>query len=116
MSEIFDKQHALEQAGDDPELASELFTMLIKELPELNNKLILAHEQMDYQAMWDHAHKIHGSTAYCGVPLLKAAAHALEETIKQQNASALPEKIDQVSSEIETIIQNKDHILQQLSI
>jgi len=115
MSEIFDKQQALEQAGDDPELASELFTMLLKELPELREKLQLAYAQMDYEAMWNHAHKIHGSTAYCGVPLLKAAAHALEAVIKQKDADALNEKINQVSSEIDDIIRQQESCLQQLS-
>lgn len=111
MSEIFDKQQALEQAGGDPALAKDLLGMLFSELPDLLAQLRQAHQERDFKAMWDHAHKIHGSTAYCGVPALKADAQALETLIKEKDETVLPTGIDRVAGQIDSLVQNRDAIL-----
>ncbi len=97
MSEILDIPYAIEQAGGNPELAKELFTMLLNDLPVLRDKLNQAFADSDSQALWDHTHKIHGSTAYCGVPALREAARRLEGAIKQQ--------AEDLTTEIETLNQ-----------
>ncbi len=113
MTDIFDHQQALEQAGDDPELAKDLFQMLIAELPELLAKLKQALAEQDHTALWDHAHKIHGSTAYCGVPTLKTAAHDLENCITQELEMEFARGVSRVAGEINQLIANKDLILAQ---
>lgn len=114
MTDIFDREFALEQAGGSPELAHELFSMLLKELPDLLAKLKQAHSQMNYEAMWDHAHKIRGSTAYCGVPALATAATALEQQIKQRDESHLAAGVEGVCVEVERLVAEGDSILGQL--
>ena len=51
MSDIFNKQQALEQAGDDPALAKDLMQMLLAELPELLAKLKEALAKNNHQAL-----------------------------------------------------------------
>ncbi len=85
MSEILDIPQAIEQAGGNPDLAKELFTMLLNELPGQKEKLNQAISQGDNQALWDHTHKLHGSTAYCGVPALNIATRDMKEALKQQS-------------------------------
>lgn len=82
MPDTLDIPLAIEQAGGSPELARDLLRMLLDELPGLYQKLQQAHAAGDAEARWDHAHKIYGSTAYCGVPALRDAAGALEKAIK----------------------------------
>jgi len=113
MTELFNKQQAIEQAGDDPVLAKDLMQMLIAELPELLAKLRQALADKDHTALWDHAHKIHGSTAYCGVPALKAAAHELEQLIKDKIEAGLVNGVERVASEIDRLIAEGESILGQ---
>lgn len=88
MEPIIDKNTAIEKAGGSSDLAKELFAMLLKELPELKNLLNMAYQANDPQGLWDHTHKIHGSTAYCGVPSLRLAASNLEKSIKADKSFA----------------------------
>ena len=111
MNEIFNKQQALEQAGDDPALAKDLLQMLLAELPELLAKLRQALADNDHQALWDHAHKIHGSTAYCGVPALKAAARDMEHLIKDELVADFFAGVERVGLEIERLVAEGDSIL-----
>lgn len=114
MTTIFDREQALENAAGDAELAKELLTMLLHELPDLKDKLKHALMENDNQSLWDHAHKIHGSTAYCGVPALKATAHALEQAIKQENEAQIKEYVAKVCDEVERVISGGTEFLQQL--
>ena len=103
MNESIDTTLALEQAAGNETLAKELFGMLVNELPELNTKLTQAIADHNTLAMWDHAHKIYGATAYCGVPALRNAAKEMEAAIKaveehriQQCYTALNREIGQL--------------------
>lgn len=97
---LLDKNQALEQAGGNRELASELFKMLLEELPVLQSQLAQAIDRGERDAMWNPAHKLYGSTAYCGVPALREAARAMEECIKQQQTERLQDCFAHLSREI----------------
>lgn len=114
MSEILDTAFALEKAGGDEGLAKELFSMLLGELPELHKKLQIAIEAKDMQAMWDHAHKLYGSTAYCGVPALRDTVQALESAIKQQDFDRINSEFQITSNEIGRLVAEGDSLLQQV--
>jgi len=105
MSEIINTQQALEQAAGNEELAKELFGMLVKELPELEEKLKAAIANQDMQACWDHAHKIYGSTAYCGVPALRVTAQAMENCVKTGNIGAIEENFVALNQAIKQILE-----------
>ena len=98
---LFDKDLALEQAGGSSELAKELFEMLIKDLPSSLNIIQQAHANLDKEAVWDAVHKIHGGTAYCGVPELKLACKEMEDEIKISYPST---KIDSLLNKLEVAI------------
>jgi len=103
MTKIIDIQLALEQANGSEELAKDLFSMLINDLPVLSENLTHAFNVNDEQALWNHAHKIYGSTAYCGVPQLRNAAHELEHSIKT-NSTDIENSIQQVIHAIEQLM------------
>ena len=104
---LFDKELALSQAGGNAELAKELFEMLIKDLPGLRDSMNQAHAQQDKQIFWNATHKIHGGTAYCGVPDLKNACKLLEDEIKSAYPSdAIDEPLKKLNSEIDRLLES----------
>jgi two-component system sensor histidine kinase BarA len=109
---MLDIPHAIEQAGGNPDLAKELFSMLLKELPDLKHKLNQAFNNGDEQSLWDHAHKIYGSTAYCGVPALQKAAKELEDTIKAKS-NDIADRIQTVNKAIEELVLDGETALEQ---
>jgi len=113
MSNIVDIKLALEQAGGSEELARDLFSMLLDDLPNLKNSLNQAFEQNDSQALWDHTHKIYGSTAYCGVPMLHDSAKAMEQGIKQADSAALQPLLDKLNDAIQALQIEGPQILEQ---
>jgi len=79
---LFDKDLAIERAGNSFELARELFEMLISDLPNSQKIMLHAHSTLNKDSLWDAVHKVHGGTAYCGVPDLQIACKELEDHIK----------------------------------
>jgi two-component system sensor histidine kinase BarA len=112
MLPMLDIPHAIEQAGGNPDLAKELFSMLLKELPELKQKLNQAFNDGNEQGLWDYTHKIYGSTAYCGVPALQKAAKELEDAIKART-SDLSDRIQAVNKAIEELLMDGETALEQ---
>ena len=109
---MLDIPQAIEQAGGNPELAKELFMMLLKDLPNQKCKLNEAYKQSDPQALWDHAHKIYGSTAYCGVPALNKAAKELENAIKTKSTD-VANQINAVNQAIDELLMDGETALDQ---
>ncbi len=108
---LFDKELALSQAGGNAELAKELFEMLIKELPVQQEMINKAHAEKDKQVFWDTTHKIHGGTAYCGVPDLKNACKSLEDEIKTAYPSdAIDKPFQNLNDEITRLLENASEL------
>lgn len=101
---VIDCKLALEQAEGNEDLAKELLQMLLDELPKLKQLLLQALEQNDKTASWDHTHKLYGSTAYTGVPGLRAAAYELEQAIKQEDAVLIQDNFEVLSEEIDRVL------------
>lgn len=111
MTQQVDYAEAVEKAGGNAELAKELFSMLLQELPTLHERLQTAITQLDIQAAWDHAHKIYGATAYCGVPALRLAAREMETAVKSQLWEAIRERFTTLETAIQNIVsQGQSHL------
>ena len=116
MTEIFDAVSALEQAGGNEDLARDLFTMLLDELPaqqvsiETAFKLVCA-DNTAMESLWEPVHKLHGSTAYLGVPALRQAVKAFEDKIKQEDREQLEESFRLLDSEIKRLMEQGQEIL-----
>jgi len=112
MSDVVDISLALEQAGGSADLARDLFGMLLADLPDLRDKVNAAFASGDREALWDHTHKIHGSTAYCGVPALREAAHAMEQAIKAGDGADLDTPLAALNSAIDQLLEQGPAILE----
>ncbi len=109
---LFDKDLALKQAGGNAELAKELFEILIKDLPISLQVAVQAHANQDKEAFWNAVHKIHGGTAYCGVPNLKSACKALEDEIKKAYpGDAIDSTFNTLKKQISQLLNDADKII-----
>jgi len=112
MSDVVDISQALDQAGGSAELARDLFGMLLADLPDLQARVNAAFADGDHEALWDHTHKIHGATAYCGVPALREAAHAMEQAIKAGDGTDLEAPLAALNRAIDALLEQGPAILE----
>lgn len=61
----------------------QILAMLREDLPRYQQTMKLARDQQNMHAMAEHVHLIHGTAAYCKLPEIKHAAHALERRLRQ---------------------------------
>lgn len=110
--QVIDFSQALEQSAGNEQLAKELFQMLLSELPVLLKNLKSALRCGDLSESWDHAHKIYGSTAYCGVPGLRKAAAQLESSIKGNHADKLQSDSQELEWEVNRLLEEGPALLE----
>ena len=80
MSELkWDREFALEQAGQDEELLAELVQLFIETSVEDLGKIQAALSAGDAQGMADAAHSIKGAAASLGIEDIRKAAHEIEK-------------------------------------
>ena len=106
--EIFDNTTAIKQAGGNTELARDLFTMLLKELPEHRASIqqaLNSHQSSlsDCNIFWDSVHKLHGATAYLGIPALRNSCKELEDHIKQRHHKDIENAVAQLLQQIDKL-------------
>jgi len=87
------------------QVTREMQILLAKELPVFQETIDKAFTDNDLESLNYHVHKMHGATAYCGVPDLKNALHKLEISIKeQQDRSVIEANLHTVIIEIDTTL------------
>lgn len=87
---------ATELCGGKEDIAREIIQMLINELPQQALDLRTALTQQNWHDMDYISHKLAGSTAYCGMEVLKKQARALNNMIRQQQWSNVEIQTDRV--------------------
>ena len=93
----------------DSRLADELMRMLRAELPQ-HRRLLLTHSRArQWQALYDEAHKLHGSAAYCKKTDLADAAAALERASRAADEQALAQALETTLREIDNILATGSH-------
>jgi len=95
---IHDRQAALHITGGREELANEMFSKFIADLP-LQMVLLETHlADSDWNSLGEVAHRLHGACAVCGVPALKAAVHNLELSAQRGDAEDISAHMQSVNT------------------
>lgn len=81
--DVIDWQLSLKSANQKESLAKEMLSMLVDSFADAKQQIIKAYDGDKIEDLKHHVHKLHGATAYCGVPLLKQLAHEYETQLKQ---------------------------------
>ena len=100
---LVDWNQAVNLAGGNPELAEELFAMLRRDLPGLRDTIASARAGGNLDALQDAIHKLHGATAYCGVPRLRASAGSLDNDLRCGSAEDLDNRLATLLSVVDAL-------------
>ncbi|HED36329.1 MAG TPA: response regulator [Gammaproteobacteria bacterium] len=107
---IFDLPQGIELAGGNEELANELFSMLVSELPVHRENLLNAKQAHNTDDLKKHIHKLHGGCKYCGVPALRNAAANFENIVDQKQQDEIDSGLDEVIVQIDQLVKfYKEH-------
>ncbi len=75
-------EESIQLAAGKADLAEELFSMLLEQLPSDREKVERFWSKGDMDRLLECVHKLHGATRYCGVPELRTCANRLETALK----------------------------------
>jgi len=87
------------------ELAKEMVSMLANELPTRQQSINEALEKQDWETLLLHAHKLHGSSAYCAAKPLQQLAAELENQLKTQQYDNVPALVDKINTQIRLFLE-----------
>jgi two-component system sensor histidine kinase BarA len=88
--DAIDWQQCLTLANNNAEIANDLITLFIADLPSVTKNMTKSFNAQDFHTLKDQAHRLHGATCYCGVPRLKTAVQNLEKHLKNDESKKLP--------------------------
>lgn len=104
---IIDWELSLESANQKEDLAKDMLSMLVDSFDDAKHKILAAFDANSLEELSQQVHKLHGATAYCGVPQLKQLAYDYETQLKQSGLTAdtkiLHAKFIQAIVEVEKI-------------
>ncbi|GGE68418.1 histidine kinase [Streptosporangium jomthongense] len=95
-------KESIQLAAGKTDLAEELFSMLLEQLPTDLIAIDRFWRADDTDSLLDCVHKLHGAARYCGVPELRTAANRLETALKCSAPDTELQK-DQLISAIERL-------------
>jgi two-component system sensor histidine kinase BarA len=86
-------------------LSAQLYHTLIDELPEYRHRINEAFHNREFDRLQEVAHKLHGHTSYCNVPMLKSVVQLLERAARGGKAEEIRKCLLSVNDEITLLIQ-----------
>lgn len=104
-TDIVDVAASLKLAHGKTALAIDLFTSLMEQLPDNMKEIMQYYRQSALNDLLDAVHKLHGICCYTGVPQLKQAVQAIEQTIKSTGKLPDDRLINQLETAAEQVLQ-----------
>jgi two-component system sensor histidine kinase BarA len=103
---------SLKKAGGKDDLAVDMLRMLVASFDDTVQSIDSAFKNNDRQQLLAQVHKLHGATAYCGVPRLKQIAYDYETELKNESDLIDLQPLHlSLLSEIKTVTQEAQKIL-----
>jgi two-component system sensor histidine kinase BarA len=109
---IIDLLSAAQVTGGSIEVATEMLTMFMSELPTFREQITDAFKKENWEMLKHHIHKLHGGLCYSGMPRLKSATSTFEKLLNKQTGDyskiyqALMDEMDVVSEEYNKLSHN----------
>lgn len=108
-----DWNSCLELSNHKPDLAKELLTMFIDDMPNAKNDIEKALHENNLEMLGNYAHKLHGACCYVGVPKLRAIIRELENAARQHKKANCTLLIQKMRLEMEAVkisAEKKDYL------
>ena len=100
----YDHEEAVRRAGGRPDVAGELFRVLLRSLPESRASIDAAAAATDREGIRSAAHRLRGAAAYCGVPRLEAAVSAVEHRAREGDEASLRSALAELDAAIAELL------------
>lgn len=114
---VIDWELGTKLANNKREIAEEMLTLLVKNLPSEFGDIKQAYENQKFADLLQFVHKLHGAVCYCGVPRLKVAIAAFESALKQNRMEDVDALFVQFERETSSVIsfftQQSDYLVVQ---
>ncbi|MBL4743335.1 MAG: response regulator, partial [Cycloclasticus sp.] len=110
----FDYELAKVSMNADHALMLIMFQKFFSELHKQNGTISQLIQQESISEAAEAVHKVHGSAAYCGTPLLKISSKQLEISLRENDIQNISSKHQKFSNDIETLLKSKGDILAML--
>jgi two-component system sensor histidine kinase BarA len=91
---VIDWELAIQVAGNNRETAKELFSLLIKNLPDNLKEIKIC------------LHKLHGALCYCGTPRLKTATANFEKAIDNKQYDQITTLLTKLEIEVNELMKS----------
>lgn len=106
---IIDWEQAI-RVANNKDLAQEILSMLIKQLPKDLANIKQAHEENNFSDLLRLVHKLHGALCYTGALRLKMIISHLETDLKRNIMDNLTPLITQLSQEVTLLLERHTHL------
>ncbi len=109
---VVDFEKAKQQLGKE-EMVHELLDVFINSFPEEIENLEIAHTNEDWESIRAIAHKLKGSSSYCGTTRLQSVCAKLETSIKNNKMDLVDKFYKQLLIEIKAVeeaVKNKSYL------
>ena len=110
----FDYEIAKTSMNADPAFMLMMLQKFFSELAKQNASVSKLIKQRNYKEAAEAVHRVHGSAAYCGTPLLKLSSKQFEISLRKADMENIPLAHKQFCSDIETLLQLADTIVSSL--
>lgn len=101
---VRDLPQALRVAGGQRGIADKLFQQFVTELPDALRQVHLSNQEQDWPALWQHAHRLHGAAAVCGVPALHRALDQLQQAVRAEQPGLISDQLAEVDSQVARLL------------
>lgn len=101
--QAIDWKLCLKLANNKEDLANEMLAMFMAELPSTKSTIKKAFQDKKHELLYQHIHKLHGATCYCGFPKLKTLVSDTETALKTGELTALGTRIEAITTELDKI-------------
>ncbi|MCP5161626.1 MAG: response regulator [Hahellaceae bacterium] len=103
LEKCVDIEQSIKLAAGKADLAEELFSMLLENLPADLDAIKGHYHNRDMDELLSRVHKLHGATRYCGVPEMRRASESMETALKQKEVS-LDAPVNTLLASIEQVL------------
>ncbi|MCW9005102.1 MAG: ATP-binding protein [Gammaproteobacteria bacterium] len=102
--QLYNHKTAVTLAGGSEQLAYELLTMLIADLPNHKLKIEQAHKLNNTEELRQAVHKLHGGAKYCAAEELSSSAGKVENMIIKNNIADINLELNNLYEKIDNLI------------
>ena len=102
--DVYDLEKAISLAGGNRELAIELITMLIAQLPAQKIEITESINNNDMTGLKQHIHKLHGSTQCCATTALMDITKDIQVIIENNLEDQFETSKDKLLIEIDRVM------------